>query len=382
MNIFHVAPVIFGPPSGLSVYVVSLLNAVAKIGNVRVGLLSTIPGEPGLKDLDKRIFRLPALTREFRNPWAVGTRHLSAILDSFGRPDLVHFHGVYFPFQSALAFQLREQKMPYIVSIHGGLQPHSQRRKAWKKFLGNLFFFNRFINGALAIHALNHSEKEAVKERFPGKQTFIMSNGVPDSMAFLVRPERSSAAMGGLTVGFIGRMDMDHKGIDLLLKAVYELQRKGTQAQFRFIFAGPFHSPEDERSFRRLVNGLPVSAAVEYKGVVSGEEKDKAFDLMDIFVHTSRHEGMPGAVLEAMARGIPCLVTPGTNMQKIISECSGGWCCDATPGSIARVLIEIIEKRHEIPQRGLNSRNYVLANLTWDKIAEQYIQNVRQLIHV
>lgn len=380
MRILHIAPVCSDAPTGVSVYVVSLLNALAQRHEAQIGLLSHIPGTDDLKDLDKTIALLPALRGYHWNPWAINPKFLKLILDSFGRPDFVHFHSAYYPFHSALAFQLVEKRIPYFVSAHGGLQPYAQKRKAWKKMFGNHFFYNKFVKGALAIHALNDAEKKSVQKLFPGKQVFVVPNGVPGSMTSLIQSGRPFEKTGVLRVGFIGRMDMDHKGIDFLLKAVCKIQKEGFADRFRFIFAGPFDSRKDERLFQRLVRALPDRAAVEWKGVVRGVEKDGILNSFDIFVHTSRHEGMPGAVLEAMVRSIPCLVTPGTNMQSTIKDCDGGWNCEANPQAIAEALMRIDRDRWEIERKGRNAQEYVRRHWTWDTIAADYIRQVKALV--
>jgi len=117
----------------------------------------------------------------------------------------VHFHDTYHPFQTALSFQFDRQKIPYLVSIHGGFHPQAQRRKAWKKvFWKPVLFFDNFIKRALAVHALNDAEAGFVKKTLSGKRVFIMPNGVPDSTVSLIRSERSFGETGVFTVGFIG----------------------------------------------------------------------------------------------------------------------------------------------------------------------------------
>ncbi len=379
MRILHIAPVRFNRPFGSSIYVSSLLNAASYIEGVQIGLLSDIPGS-GLEDLEKRVFGLPSPTKDHWNPWKMDDSYLHLILKSFGRPDLVHFHGVYYPFHTAFAYQMRRLEIPYIVSVHGGFHPRAQRKKAWKKILGNLLFFNKFMDGAMAIHALNDVEAGFIQKRFPKKKFFIIPNGVPDSTASLIRPERFFEKVGVLTVGFIGRLDIHVKGIDLLLNAVREIQRRGLGHKFSFVFAGYFYTKKDERLFWDLVNTLPDPKAVKFKGVVRGEEKDKSFDSFDIFSHTSRNEGMPGSVLEAMARGIPCLVTPGTNMQEIILTCQGGWVCDPKAEAITDALLTIAGDPEGIIKKGAAAKRYALDYLMWSKIARQYIAQLKELL--
>ena len=85
-----------------------------------------------------------------------------------------------------------------------------------------------------------------------------------------------------------------------------------------------------------------------------GEEVLRCLLACDVFVHTSRSEGMPMAVLEAMAMGRPCLVTPGTNMADVVCE-GGGWQCQPDPDSIAESLKDIYQQRDSLQARGKQS---------------------------
>ncbi|MFA5275452.1 MAG: glycosyltransferase [Candidatus Omnitrophota bacterium] len=373
LKILHVAPVSFDPPFGVSVYVSSLLNAVVRLDGVQVGILTHLP-DASLMGIDKKIVCLPLLEKKHLNPWKIDAKYAQSIFNLFGRPDLVHFHGVYYPFQTAFASYVRKQKVPYIVSTHGGFHPCAQQRKGLKKAFGNILFFNKFINGALAVHALNNAEATDIKKRFPKKEVFIIPNGISD----LSKPPKGSfVKTGTLTFGFIGRIDIKNKGIDLLMKAVSKVQKNELIGRFRLIFAGYFCTKNDERLFCSLVKNLPNPDSVEFRGIVQGDKKDKTFVSFDIFVLTSRHEGMPGTVLEAMIQGIPCLVTPGTNIAEMVTECNGGWVCEANPNAIAEQIIQIAANRFEILQRGANAYEYVRKHLTWDKIASEYIQQIK-----
>ncbi len=374
MRVLHISPITTSVPSGLSIYVIDLIKAVSRIEGVQVGLL------PSSRDvnnfsIDGVSILSPLKTRHW-NPWYVNKNYFNDMLKSFGCPDVVHFHGVYHPFHAAFSIQLKRYGIPYICAMHGGLQQHSQRRKPLKKFLGNLLFFNYFIRNSFAIHALNDAEVSAIEERFPGKRFLVLPNGVPASL-----PERSlKKSAGRITFGFLGRIDVSHKGLDFLLKAVNKIQKEHPQNKLHFIFAGPFFGRKNEKMFWDLVNALPDPDVIEYKGIVSGEEKDKMFDLFDVFVHTSRHEGMPGAVLEAMARGIPCLVTPGTNVQKMVLSCTGGWGCSLSVDSIAQVVLAILREDFAILKKGVTARKYVLDHLTWSQIARQYVYELKKLL--
>ena len=135
-----------------------------------------------------------------------------------------------------------------------------------------------------------------------------------------------------------------------------------------------------KKAFNAYVKRLRYPQKVIYCGVVSGKKKLELMDSFDVFLHTSRHEGMPGAVLEAMARAVPCLVTPGTNMQHIISESGGGWVCDCSVGSVFSALKAILQAPDESLLKGLNARKFVDRNFLWSKVAERYMMQVKAII--
>ncbi len=297
---------------------------------------------------------------------------------------MVHFHDLYYPLQSALAIQMNRRGWKYIVSLHGGLQDGHQNRKFIKKTLGNIFFHNSFLTKSEAVHVLNETEKLSFQKKFPHVRTFLLSNGISwDALSMshsLSSTEILPSSRTFLRVGFIGRLDIHNKGIDILLKAVKLLQERHPGVLMEFIFVGPFHANRDEIVLNNLISSLNDPAKVVLTGTMTGRDKWEMLTSFDVFVHTSRYEGMPGAVIEAMAFGKPCLVTPGTNMQTIVLNCEGGWACEASSESIAKALLFIAADRKEILRRGINAQKYVCEHLVWDKIAKSYVQQVERLL--
>src|SRR5690606_24298476 len=96
------------------------------------------------------------------------------------------------------------------------------------------------------------------------------------------------------------------------------------------------------------------------------------------FVHTSRYEGQPQAVMEALAAGTPALLTPGTNMQKFIIENNMGWVCGHSTKDIADGLIRISQcKQEEFEKLSQNAAIYAYKNFRWDVIARSFGESLR-----
>src|SRR5262245_56633576 len=110
VKILHVATTRSDRASGVSIYVHELLKALAREGSFRVGLLPVLPGvDPLGRDAIPGCVTLPPPPRPKRLPWGADPAWPERIRLGFGRPDFVHFHGVYDPFQASLARLLRRE---------------------------------------------------------------------------------------------------------------------------------------------------------------------------------------------------------------------------------------------------------------------------------
>lgn len=253
--------------------------------------------------------------------------------------------------------------------------------------MGNKLFLEGFIRNATAFCALCKNEAEDIKRFYPKAKVFIVPNGVDINIYKPALTNYSNERMVGrelvgekcVIFGFMGRIDVYHKGIDILLSALKIIQET-TFIKIKLILIGPFYTKKDEEKTKTFIQQLKEPSDVILTGRKQGEEKLKILSFFDIFIHTSRFEGLPSAVLEAMALGKPCIVTPGTNMQEIISVCNGGWLCDESSESIAQAIQLAVDDRGEILKRGDNARIYVKNNFTWSIIAQQYTKNLKQVL--
>ena len=99
---------------------------------------------------------------------------------------------------------------------------------------------------------------------------------------------------------------------------------------------------------------------------------DKWIELskLDLLIQPSRTEGMPNTVLEAMSIGIPCAVTPQTNMADIIENSGNGWVINLDEKEIEDFFhfISGLEKE-ELLKKGMQGKEYARKCLTWEKVA-------------
>ena len=100
----------------------------------------------------------------------------------------------------------------------------------------------------------------------------------------------------------------------------------------------------------------------------------------DVFIQTSRHEGMPVGILEAMGYGLPCLVTKGTSLGAEVSEARAGWVAETTAEGIAARLVEAVNDRSYWMQLGSNGRNAVQKRFSWEVVAAETVKKYSEII--
>jgi len=386
MKILHVGPVYSNRSSGPSFSILGLAKGEASI-DCEVALLPSGPHGINGKAVGNDIALIAGPNKRHLNPWKVSKDWIKVIRENFGKPDIINIHDTYIPFQTALAKLFIKEGWPYILTPRGGLTRGAQGIKSLKKRAGNLFFFKHFVMNARAIHVLCENEAADVRLFYPKANIFIVPNGIDEEL-FLLSSRLNSKKLkgfrkeGDLVLGFIGRIDIYHKGIDLLLLSLKSLQDRGLGKNIKLLMVGPFYTPNDEQQVRKLIGALIFPDNIMLVGPVYGEKKWRLLLACDVFVHTSRFEGMPMAVLEAMAFGKPCIVTPGSNMQDIVSGCNGGWLCNPSISSISDTLLRIYKEKEAIRERGKNSKNYAKSYLTWPLVAQQWLENFHEILNV
>ena len=166
------------------------------------------------------------------------------------------------------------------------------------------------------------------------------------------------------TALYIGRLSVAVKGLDLLLEGYAQFLKSSMRYETRLVVAGP-----DDRGglleLTRLAHRLGIEDKVSFVGPVFGDEKTNLLKGSTVFVHTSRSEGMPLSILEAMALRRPVLITPETNLGQHISQSDAGLVVPGTIEDIARGLHEVLcEDSTILEQMGIRARQLVLNHFT------------------
>ena len=282
------------------------------------------------------------------------------IVNSFS-PDIVIFHSVYQFCYLNFARFLTRQHIPYLIQMHGALSQQNYSKGKLKKWIANLLFFNNFFKHAAAIIYLNTAERDNCIIKNIISTSIIIPNGC-DRISNI---DLNHYPQSPIDIIYIGRIDMIHKGNDILIEAIELLRKEGYNKCKISVYSNP--NDPDLKLFKHKIKHL--TQYIEYKGGIYGSDKDKRLRNADIFILTSRYEGMPMGVLEALSYGVPCIVTPGTNMSKDIEDNRAGWVTTMKPSDIASTIRIAVENYLENYQQYRKNALNLSYAFDWDIIA-------------
>lgn len=296
---------------------------------------------------------------------------LESLPSPYNNPDLVVFHEIYIPAFLQISRSLTKKNIPYIIIPHGGLSDIAQRQKWLKKRIANLLLFNKYIYGAKSVQYLSASEQ--IRSIFK-TSSFIGTNGVA-----VPREKKDGNIANELTFLFIGRYDIHIKGLDLLLSAVKAKQNLLRDRKVKLKLFG-VDVNGSHKILAETISRYGISDVVELNSTVTGEEKMKELLAADMFIQTSRTEGMPMGILEALGYGLPCLVTKGTGVSSVIDESGSGYVCDTNERSIAETIESVVLKPEKLRNMSYNARILIENKFDENIVAAENINNYKQLL--
>ena len=250
--------------------------------------------------------------------------------------DVLHLHSVFTPHNVWIS---RTAGLPFVVTPNGGYNAevlHGRHRSA--KAVWMWMHERRYVRAASMLHAVAPSELGQLRETFGVDELVFAPNGV--ELPSAVSDPASKTVSSPKRVVFVGRLAVQHKGLDLLVGGYARFADRHADADVELVIAGP-----DERSGRAqleaLENAQPARRNIRFPGPVFGEAKDDLVRSAWFFVHPSRWEGMPFAVLEALALGVPVLVTPETNLASFVRDAGAGIVIEGSADGVADGLASI-----------------------------------------
>jgi glycosyltransferase involved in cell wall biosynthesis len=250
--------------------------------------------------------------------------------------DLVVVNGVWQYTSFAVWRALRDSKTPYVVFTHGMLDPWFKRQyplKHLKKWLYWPWAEYRVLRDATAVLFTAEEERRLARRSFwlyrCNEVVINYGTAAPpaDDGASADRFRRAFPSVGDKRIIlFLGRIH-EKKGCQLLIRAFGSMLRDSPEARqsWHLVFVGPDSSVAYRRSLDRLISKTCPEASVTWTGLLTGDLKWGAFRAADVFALTSHQENFGIAVAEALACGVPVLLSNQVNIWREIEEDHAGF---------------------------------------------------------
>ena len=291
----------------------------------------------------------------------------------FCKPDLVIFHGIYKFSYLKISLELIRENIPYIIIPHGSLTEGAQANKRIYRSIANFLVFNHFIRNAISVQFLNMEERDV--SIFNDKY-LISPNGVNS----LVLPNTYRKDMKkGFRFTYIGRLDIECKGIDLVVDVVKDCENELRNKEIKVFLYGPNYKSR-HNEINKLITDRRLSDIIHLYDGVFGVEKENVLRETSIFFQFSRHEGLPLGLLEALNYGIPCFVTKETNLGSMIVAQNAGWSADADRKALRNKLKQVISELDQISVKSQNAKKLINENYEWKIVTKRVLEQYKILL--
>lgn len=337
---------------------------------------------PALKDAGVKICLGPV-----SGPSVLGRSYeLERLLgESLASFDILHAHGVWEMCLSRVAQRFSAAGKPYVVAPHGMLDRWSMARSRLKKTLAlHLLGTHGYLTGASALLFGTADEASEAAVLKLGTPAAVVPNGIDPS--FISRDmDAPKARLQALfpqteswsrTILFYGRLH-PKKGADLLIDAF--LQQAGDHPDTGLLVAGIREDIAYEEALAARVYTSPFANRVILTTEHTGPESIFLLDAADLFVLPSHQEGFSIAILEAMARERPVLITDKCHFPEIADHGAGFVTTDTLDGVYRALSTALSANPATWREMGRRGRHLIEARFTWPKVAEQLIEVYEQI---
>ena len=256
-----------------------------------------------------------------------------------------------------------------LYQVHGGALPQDFFRG--RRVLTGLLRWSLGLPDLIVV--LAKVELEAYRRFVPEQTTLLVPNGI-DCAPFARVPTVRSRPDSPLRLVYVGRLARE-KGLYETLDAVRLARLHGLDV--RLVVAGD--GPEAE-GLRQCTQALGIGERVSFKGPVFGPDKVELLRGADVAVLPSYAEGLPYALLEAMAAGIPVLATPVGAIPDVVTEGTHGFLVPPRDSAaIAGAIARLASDRARLSWMSRACRKRVLAAYSVDRLASEFSHHYKAL---
>jgi len=208
------------------------------------------------------------------------------------------------------------------------------------------------------VHYVSYVTEGFLQHRYPPAP-----NAMTEAVSDIMLPDADEAVLrrriekidhpeAKLVLGTIANLDLAYKGVDVAIRALAVMKRRGIDIEYRVLGGG------DPDRYRALATRLGIGRDVHFDGSVpGGEAVYRWLDTIDLYLQPSLTEGLPRALIEAMSRGCPAVGADVGGISELLDEAV--LFRHAAPQQLVALIIALHEDRPRMRQEAL--RNFDVA---------------------
>ena len=363
MRVLHVIPSAAPVDGGPNVAVRAIARGLSRRG-IEVTVAAT--NAAGAKSLDVplgtpviddgAVFRFFA--RSVPGSWKFSWPMTRWLWANAGSYDVVHVHALFSYATIPGCRAAAHVPVPYVLRPLGTLSDWSLGHRRWKKRPYYALLERSHLEMASAFHVTSDAEADDVARLGYGDRARVIPLGVDVAD----RPPRKTPAGTSLRLLFLSRLH-GKKNIPLLLRAIANASDAPRRIELTIAGGG---EPGYREQLVALAAQLGLGDRVTFLGHVEGSAKTRAFAEADCFVLPSAHENFGLAVAEAMAAGLPAIVSPGVALSGDVSAAGAGLVTDATESALASAIAWTAEHPAALVEMGDRAWQLAHRSLSWE----------------
>lgn len=364
MNIIHVVPHIYNEASGPSYTVPKLCEALSQQGaTVELHVLEPLIPTPR----PYKVFAYPRLPILKRLNFSPALK--KSLTQAAKNADILHNHSLWLMPNLYPAAAIKNTPCLLIVSPRGTLSEYALNRSYWRKKIVWWLGQEKVLKRAACFHATADSEWQDLRRLGLKSPVAVIPNGIDIPVLSAKQPKSYKRLL------FLSRIH-PKKNLDLLLQVWAKLQRQFPD--WELCLTGP-----DNDGYLVKIQQLAKSLQVErviFTGPVYGEEKSRAYQAADLFILPTRSENFGMVVAEALAHGVPAIVSAGAPWAGLETRRCGWW-VEAEENILTETLREAMALQPaELQAMGQRGRQWMTEDFSWENIGKMMLQTYQWLL--
>jgi glycosyltransferase involved in cell wall biosynthesis len=282
--------------------------------------------------------------------------------------DLVHFYGLYDLLGPSVSYFCRRQRIPYLIEPMGMYRPIDRSirmKRLWHHSIGGTFW----RNACKVVATSELEQQELLDDGISSEKVVIRYNGIDVGVSPMEPARNTFRAKWNIPTSepvilFLSRL-IPRKGADILIEAFAE----ACPTSGRLVIAGPEGEPGYRAYLARCSQESGAASRIIFTGSLYDDEKKAAFTDADLFVLPSRYENFANVAAEAIACGVPVIITPYCGIRSLVDG-RAGLVVSPEKQPLAAALHEMVHDRalHSRLREGCRA---ITEQLSWERLAEQ-----------